>query len=222
MFASAGVRLQLPLREAGFHVEHGPAGMDVSRETQAKLARFVALLLHWNATVNLVARADEPFLWDRHIADSLQLAPLMTPRTERAIDFGSGAGFPGLILALATGVPFDLIEADQRKAAFLREAARVTGAPVRIHAVRIEAASMLPAPLITARAVAALPRLLMLAAPLLAPGGMCLFLKGGNANAELTHAATQWQMQADGIPSRTAPGARILRITGIGRVPRSV
>jgi 16S rRNA (guanine527-N7)-methyltransferase len=195
---------------------------DVSRETLAELDRFAALLLRWNSKVNLVARTDEPFLWVRHIADSLQLAPLMTPRPERAIDLGSGAGFPGLILALATGVLFDLIEADQRKAAFLREAARVTSAPVRIHPIRIEAAQLPPAPLITARAVAPLPKLLALAAPLLAPGGMCLFLKGANADAELTHAATQWQMQADGIPSRTAPGARILRITELSRAPPSV
>jgi 16S rRNA (guanine527-N7)-methyltransferase len=203
-------------------VEHGLAPNDVSRETLAELDRFAALLLRWNSTVNLVARTDEPFLWVRHIADSLQLAPLMAPQPERAIDLGSGAGFPGLILALATGVPFDLIEADQRKAAFLREAARVTSAPVRIHPIRIEAAQLPPAPLITARAVAPLPKLLALAAPLLAPGGMCLFLKGANADAELTHAATQWQMQADGIPSRTAPGARILRITELSRVRPSV
>lgn len=203
-------------------MEHGLAPNDVSRETLAELDRFAALLLRWNSTVNLVARTDEPFLWVRHIADSLQLAPLMAPQPERAIDLGSGAGFPGLILALATGVPFDLIEADQRKAAFLREAARVTSAPVRIHPIRIEAAQLPPAPLITARAVAPLPKLLALAAPLLAPGGMCLFLKGANADAELTHAATQWQMQADGIPSRTAPGARILRITELSRVRPSV
>jgi 16S rRNA (guanine527-N7)-methyltransferase len=195
---------------------------DVPRETQAELDRFVALLLRWNSTVNLVARADEPFLWDRHISDSLQLASLMVPRPERAIDLGSGAGFPGLILALVTGVPFDLIEADQRKAAFLREAARLTGAPAQIHPIRIETADLPPAPLITARAVAALPKLLALAAPLLAPGGMCLFLKGATADAELTHAATQWQMQADGIPSRTSPDARILRITQLSRAPRSV
>jgi 16S rRNA (guanine527-N7)-methyltransferase len=203
-------------------VEHGRALSDVSRETLADLDRFIALLLRWNSTVNLIARADESFVWARHIADSLQLVPLMTPRPERAIDLGSGAGFPGLILALATGVPFDLIEADQRKAAFLREVARVTGAPVQIHPIRIEAADLPPAPLITARAVAALPRLLALAAPLLAPGGVCLFLKGANVDAELTHAATQWQMQADGIPSRTAPDARILRITRLSRVARSV
>jgi 16S rRNA (guanine527-N7)-methyltransferase len=203
-------------------VEHGSASNGVSRETLAKLDCFAALLLRWNSMMNLMARADEPFLWDRHISDSLQLAALMVPLPERAIDLGSGAGFPGLILALATGVPFDLIEADQRKAAFLREAARVTGAPVQIHPTRIEVADLPPAPLITARAVAALPRLLALAAPLLAPGGMCLFMKGANVDAELTHAATQWQMQADGIPSRTASDARILRITRLSRVARTV
>jgi 16S rRNA (guanine527-N7)-methyltransferase len=202
-------------------VKHHSVFNDVPRETQRELDRFIALLLRWNSTVNLVARADEPFLWDRHIADSLQLVPLMDPRPERAIDLGSGAGFPGLILALVTGVPFDLIEADQRKAAFLREAARVTGAAIRIYPTRIEAADLPPAPLVTARAVAALPKLLALAAPLLAPGGMCLFLKGANADTELTHAATQWQMQVDGIPSCTAPGARILRITELSRVSRS-
>ena len=204
-----------------FHVEHGSVGRDVSRETLAVFDLFAALLLRWNATVNLVARADEPLLWERHIGDSLQLIPLMEPYPERAIDLGSGAGFPGLILAIATGVPFDLIEADQRKAAFLREAARITDAPVRIHSLRIEATKLPPAPLVTARAVAALPKLLALAAPLLAPGGICLFLKGANVDIELTHAATQWQMQVDGIPSRTAPGARILRITGLSRVARS-
>ncbi len=201
-------------------MKRGTGSDDVSRETSLRLDQFVTLLLRWNSTVNLIARADEPHLWDRHIADSLQLIPLMTPTPDRAIDLGSGAGFPGLILALATGVPFDLIEADQRKAAFLREAARVTGAPVRIHPVRIEAADLPPAPLITARAVAGLPRLLALAAALLVPGGTCLFLKGANADIELTHAVTQWQMQVDGIPSRTAPGARILRITALSRAPR--
>jgi 16S rRNA (guanine527-N7)-methyltransferase len=217
MSASTEPHRPRPFPEAAFHVKHSPALSDVSRETLAGLNRFVELLLRWNSTVNLIARADEPFVWDRHIADSLQLAPLMAPLPERAIDLGSGAGFPGLILALATGVSFDLIESDRRKAAFLREAARATGAPARIHPIRIEAADLPPAPLITARAVAALPRLLVLSAPLLAPGGMCLFMKGANADTELTHAAAQWQMHVDGIPSCTSPGARILRITGLSR-----
>jgi len=198
-----------------FHVEHSLASNDVPRET---LDCFAALLIRWNRTVNLIAPKDQAALWDRHIADSLQLAPLMVPRPDRAIDLGSGAGFPGLVLAIATGVPFDLIEADKRKAAFLREAARVTGAPVRIHATRIEAARIPPAPLITARALAPLPRLLTLAAPLLAPDGICLFLKGGNAQAELTEAAAQWHMQVQSVPSRTAADACIFRISHLNRV----
>jgi 16S rRNA (guanine527-N7)-methyltransferase len=195
---------------------------EVPRETLLALERFSALLLRWNRTVNLISPRDEPQLWERHIADSLQLVPLIDPLPDRAIDLGSGAGFPGLILAIATGMPFDLIEADQRKAAFLREAIRITGAPARIHGVRIESAKLAPAPLITARALAPLPKLLDLASPRLASGGHCLFLKGANVQTELTHAAAQWHMQVECLPSRTAPHACILRISNLNRViPRT-
>ncbi len=199
-------------------MKHGSAPNGVSRETLEALEQFTALLLRWNRTVNLVSSRDELSLRERHIADSLQLIPLMQPLPARAIDLGSGAGFPGLILALATSSQFDLIEADQRKAAFLREAARVTGAPVRIHATRIESAGLAPAPLVTARAVAPLSKLLALAAPLLAPGGHCLFLKGASVASELTDAAAQWHMHVERIPSRTAPDACILRISNPSRV----
>jgi len=195
---------------------------EVPRETLLALERFSALLLRWNRTVNLISPRDEPQLWERHIADSLQLVPLIDPLPDRAIDLGSGAGFPGLILAIATGMPFDLIEADQRKAAFLREAIRITGAPARVCAVRIESAKLAPAPLITARALAPLQKLLDLAAPFLSPGGHCLFLKGANVQTELTHAAAQWHMQVECLPSRTAPHACILRISNLSRViPRA-
>lgn len=199
-------------------MEHHSEPNDVPRETRLVLEAFVGLLLQWNRTVNLISSGDLPHVWDRHVADAFQLLPLMQPRPARAIDLGSGAGFPGLILALATGVPFDLIESDHRKAAFLREAARVTNAPVHVHAIRIETANIGPAPLITARALAPLPKLLALAAPLLAPGGVCLFPKGANASAELTAATTQWHMHADSIPSRIASDACILRITDLCRV----
>lgn len=201
-----------------FHVEHTSISNDVPRETLAKLEDFAALLIRWNRTVNLISSGDERSLWERHIADSLQLVPLMRPRPDRAIDLGSGAGFPGFVLAVATGVSFDLIEADHRKAAFLREAARITEAPIRVHATRIEESNIDPAPLLTARALAPLPKLLSYAAPLLAPGGACLFLKGDRSQAELTDAAAQWHMRVETIPSRTAPGACILRITNLSRV----
>src|SRR5262249_6137193 len=130
---------------------------------------------------------------------------------------GSGAGFPGLIMAIVTGVPFDLVEADQRKAAFLREAARVTRAPVRVHAARAETLALEPVDLVTARALAPLPRLLGLAAPFVTSGGECLFLKGAGVEAELTAAAAQWHMQVERVPSRTARNACILRIRDLHR-----
>jgi 16S rRNA (guanine527-N7)-methyltransferase len=195
-------------------VEHG----SVSNDCRERLGRFVDLLTKWNASVNLSARGDLPAIWARHIADSLQLAPLLLPRPERAIDLGSGGGFPGLILAVATGIPFDLIEADQRKAAFLREAARVVAAPATIHARRIEEAPVARASVVTARALAPLPKLLDLAAPKLDPGGYCLFLKGRTSKAELTAAAAGWHMRVEQFPSTTDPSATILRVSEISRV----
>ncbi len=189
----------------------------VSRETRARLEIFAALLLRWNRTVSLVAHRDEPELWQRHIVDSLQLVPLISPGTTRGIDIGTGGGFPGLVLSIATEIPFALIEADHRKAAFLREAGRVVAAPICVHAVRAESAKLDPASLITSRAVARLPQLLALAAPLLSSGGICLFLKGAAVESELTVAATEWHMQVERVPSQTAHGACILRISEIAR-----
>jgi 16S rRNA (guanine527-N7)-methyltransferase len=199
------------------HVKH----VSVSKDIESRLDVFEAMLLRWNATVNLIAAGDAPVLRQRHIDDCLQLVPLMPPDVPRGIDLGSGAGFPGLVLAIATGVHFDLIEADHRKAAFLREAARATNAPATVHASRIEAAEVPPAGLVTARALARLPRLLDLAAPKLAPGGVCLFMKGAGAAAELTEVAREWHMRIEQIPSRTESSATILRISEIARVARA-
>jgi 16S rRNA (guanine527-N7)-methyltransferase len=200
-------------------VKHQPAGIDaVSRETRQRLAAYVDLLLRWQRTIHLISQHDVEQVWTRHIADSLQLVPLIPPQADRGIDLGSGAGLPGLVLAIATGIPFDLVEADHRKAAFLREAARLTAAPASVHASRIEAAAIPRAPLITARALAPLDTLLGWAAPLLAPGGSCLFPKGRGVEDELTAAAARWHMHILRTPSRTDPSATILRISEIGSV----
>lgn len=197
-------------------MKHPPGDIaGVSRETRDRLTAYVELLLRWQRTINLISARDIDQVWTRHIADSLQLLPLIPPGTDRAIDLGSGAGLPGLVLAIATGLHFDLVEADQRKAAFLREAARITGAAATVHATRIEAAMIAPAPLVTARALAPLSVLLGWAARFLAPGGICLFPKGRGAEDELTGAAAQWQMQIQRTPSRTDPSATILRISEI-------
>jgi 16S rRNA (guanine527-N7)-methyltransferase len=154
-------------------------------------------------------------VWQRHIADSLQLVPLIPPGTARAIDLGSGGGFPGLVLAIATGVRFDLIESDRRKVAFLRTAILETAAPAAVHSCRIEDAMLSPAPLVTARALAPLSRLLPLAARLLDQNGSCLFLKGIKVEEELAEIASDWAMTVDRIASQTSPEGVILRLSGL-------
>jgi 16S rRNA (guanine527-N7)-methyltransferase len=181
------------------------------------LDQFVGLLANWTSTLNLISKKDRAAIWERHINDSLQLVPFIRPDVAAAIDLGSGGGFPGLVLAIATGVWFDLIESDQRKAAFLREAVRATAATARVHAARIEAVEVPPARLITARALAPLSELLTLAAPHLTAEGHCLFLKGRSVDAELTDARKRWHMKAERFPSRTAPGSAILRISELSR-----
>jgi 16S rRNA (guanine527-N7)-methyltransferase len=200
-------------------VKHWPApDLIVSRETKDRIDAYSALLLRWNRTINLIARGDEPVIWERHVADALALLPLLPADFSHAIDIGSGAGLPGLILAIATGRPFALVEADQRKAAFLREAVRATDASATVHAARIEIVTLPPAPLITARAVAPLSTLLPWVVRLLAPGGVCLFPKGRTAADELTAAAAQWHMHVERFASPIDPLATILRISEISRV----
>ena len=208
-----------------FHVKHPlprtePA-VTVSRETSARLDLFVGLLAQWSKVINLVALPAPEVIWRRHINDSLQLLPLLPSTVAVAIDLGSGAGFPGLVLAVGTGCHFHLVEADRRKAAFLREAARLTAASVTVHDCRIERAKIPAADLITARALAPLPRLLELAVPHLAPSGTCLFLKGRRVSEELTAARRQWHMRAESVRSLTDPASSILKISEIARVRQS-
>jgi 16S rRNA (guanine527-N7)-methyltransferase len=182
---------------------------------EARLQAFTDLLLRWNASLNLIASRDTGMIRERHIADSLQLVPLMPAGVARGIDLGSGAGFPGLVLAIATGVPFDLIESDRRKASFLRTAVLETGCPATVHCCRIEDADVPPAPLVTARALAPLPRLLPLAARLLTDDGVCLLLKGARAEEELAAAAKDWAMDVERMRSRTHPEGIVLRLAGL-------
>jgi 16S rRNA (guanine527-N7)-methyltransferase len=193
----------------------------VSRETLARLDRFVDLLQTWQNTTNLIARSTLPTLWTRHVADSLQLLDL-APDAQTWTDLGSGAGFPGLIIACAladrVGTRVHLVESNGKKAAFLREAVRVTGAPAVVHPGRIDRTVQTLAAateIVTARAVAPLKTLLNWSAPLLTTGAMGLFPKGQDVEAELTEAARYWNMAATTIPSRTDPAGRIVKITAL-------
>lgn len=182
-----------------------------------RLAAFAALLRRWNGTINLISRRDVPHLEGRHIADSLQLAPLIPAGIRCAIDLGSGAGFPGLVLAIATGIRFTLVEADSRKAAFLREAARITQAPAEVVCARMESLEALQTPLVTARALASLSGLMPVLHRLLSPSGVALLPRGETAEDELTDISPAWQMRVERHPSRTRPGAVILKLSDIAQ-----
>ena len=179
-------------------------------DIRIRLESFVRQLLRWNRTINLISRSDETAVWERHVLDALQLAAWIPPDVKRAIDLGSGAGFPGLILAIACDFTWELVEPDTRKAAFLRLAALETCAPVRIHPVRAEDLRIAPARLITARGFASINRVLSVGAPLLEERGECLLLKGRQAQDELTTAHRRWQMDATCWPSRTDGGHIVL------------
>jgi 16S rRNA (guanine527-N7)-methyltransferase len=173
----------------------------VSRETEARLDRYVDLLQQWQAKTNLVAPSTLPNLWTRHIADSLQLLAF-APSAKVWIDLGSGGGFPGVVLACALaaipGARVHLVERNSKKAAFLREALRVTGAPGVVHAEGIEdTVDRIEGPIdcVTARALAPLHQLIGFAEPLVRGGAKALFLKGQDVEAELTEATKYWNIK---------------------------
>ena len=196
------------------------ASLDVSRETKEKLELLEHELRRWQAIKNLVGPATLGQIWDRHIIDSLQLLDL-APEARTWLDLGSGAGFPGLVLAIAgaeRGLTVHLVESNSRKCAFLRHIARLAGVSAKVHEARLE--TVIPgfigqADVVSARALAALPLLLEWTEPLLKAGTIGLFPKGRDAEIELTEARKRWTFAADILPSRTDSEARILRITSI-------
>jgi 16S rRNA (guanine527-N7)-methyltransferase len=195
-------------------------GFDVSRETKEKLGLLESELRRWQAIKNLVGPGTLDHIWDRHIVDSLQLLEL-APRAKTWLDLGSGAGFPGLVLAIAgyeRGLQVDLVESNSRKCAFLRHIVRLTGARAKVHEARLE--TVIPsfvgkADIVSARALASLAQLLEWTEPLLNTGTTGLFPKGRDAESELTEARESWTFDLEILPSRTDADARILRITSI-------
>ncbi len=193
--------------------------MKHSPDTTARLAAYRDLLLRWNTRINLISAETAAEIDQRHIADCAQLQPLL-PQDGPIADLGSGAGLPGLVLAIMqTEREIHLVESDKRKAAFLIEAsARLELPMVHVHACRAENAKLPPLSAITARALAPLMALLPYAADFLAPGGVAVFPKGKTAEKELTEAALGWHFTCERIPSTTNPEATILRLSNINRV----
>ena len=201
----------------------GPEGfaeiIPVSRETLSRLEAYAGLLTRWSARINLVGRDTLADLWRRHILDSAQLLAFVPEQALSMVDLGAGAGLPGLVLAIL-GVPgVELVEADSRKCAFLREALRITETAAFIRACRIEAVPRHRVDVVTARACAPLDRLLGLAEPFLGPDSQCLFLKGERVEEELTAARKNWTMAASLCPSRSDPRGAVLRLQQVAPAP---
>jgi 16S rRNA (guanine527-N7)-methyltransferase len=193
----------------------------VSRETQERLEKFVALLLFWQDKFNLVANSTLPLIWTRHISDSLQLLD-HAPDAKVWVDYGSGAGFPGIPIACALadrpGAQVHLVESVGKKANFLREVVAQTGIPATVHQMRAENFGDSygdKVDVVTARALSPLKTLCDQTFPLIKRGAVGLFNKGQDVDAELTEAAKYWTIEAQKLPSKTSPQGCILKVTGL-------
>lgn len=194
------------------------ATLGLSDEVRQRLEIYAETLRKWQSRINLVSGNTLPELWRRHILDSAQLHRHLPPGP--LLDLGSGAGFPGLVLAIldaGSGRAVHLVEVDQRKCAFLREAARLTGASVTIHTSRIERLEAFAAGVITSRALAPLSDLLHFSEKFLSPATHCLFLKGRGSDEELTALGKDWMMRLERIPSLADPSGLILHLSEVHR-----
>jgi 16S rRNA (guanine527-N7)-methyltransferase len=194
----------------------------VSRETLMRLKAYVGLLGEWNERHNLIARSTMPDVWRRHVWDSAQLLPYIPAGANSLADLGSGAGFPGLVLAVLLreppGLRTVLFESTGKKADFLQAAAATAGVAVEVHNGRIEEAKPQPFDIITARACAPLTKLFGYAQPFQAKGTVNLFLKGQNVEGELTEARKIWKMKVERHQSVTDSSGTILEIRELAYV----
>ena len=188
----------------------------VSRETLDRFRLYASLLTRWRRAVNLIGKSTAADIWERHFLDSAQLLSHLAEKPG-LIDLGSGAGFPGAVLAVLGAKDVHLVESDSRKCAFLRELDRQLGLGMTIHEVRIDHLTPWKAQSLTSRALAPLPKLLDMAEEFLGPETVCLFPKGETAEGELTEAGKGWNMTASRLASRTSPTSVILRLTRVER-----
>jgi len=205
----------IPPGQEQFLWEMRQLGIDVSRETGDRLEALVSTLERWQKAINLVGRTTMQDVWRRHVLDSAQLKGLIPEGAKTLTDLGSGAGFPGLVVAaLRPDLDVTLIESDARKAAFLGEAARrmTLEKQPKIVIGRIEAVAPAPADVITARALAPLGQLLAWADRHRTDTAICLFHKGKGWQAEVTEAMKGWDIPHQPFTSVTDLDAVILRI----------
>ena len=193
----------------------------VSRETHQLLEKYAALLIKWNAKINLVG--SEENLWDRHLWDAYQLIQYIPRDAAHLIDLGSGAGLPGLVIAMALPIQATLVERDQRKAAFLKEAARALSLKnVTILNADIADVEAMPYDVVTARALASLDELCALSVAFVGTNSICLFPKGERFATELEAARVNWQFEAQAHASATEPKAGIISLSKLKKIHQKV
>jgi len=199
------------------------ADFDVSRETLERLHGLEVLLRKWNKAINLVSAATLSAVWTRHFADSAQIFALAPENSLHWADLGSGAGFPGLVIAILAkekhpDLAVTLVESDHRKSAFLLTAIRELGLEAEVKAERIEETESLDCDVLSARALAPLPKLLEFSARHLSDQGLALFPKGARWEEEVASARENWSFDLQVSPSRSDPSGVILKISGAKRV----
>ncbi len=209
------VTVMKPLSPEGFQEITG-----VSDDALERLKAYTALLEKWQRTVNLVGKGSLTDVWRRHFLDSAQLAPLLPSGIKNIVDIGSGAGFPGLVLAITAAAPWKgaevhLVESNERKCVFLREVNWATDAGAIIHHSRIEDLPDLRVDVVVSRAVASLEKLLEYANLVLKKGGQCFFLKGKKWRDELTQAQKKWIINDSAIQSLSDPSGMVLKLEAI-------
>ncbi|MBE7636085.1 16S rRNA (guanine(527)-N(7))-methyltransferase RsmG [Sneathiella sp. P13V-1] len=187
----------------------------VSRETLEKLSRYVALLKKWQKAINLVSNSTLSDAWRRHILDSYQILEHAPSNGKVWMDFGSGAGFPALVVAICSDYDVHVVESDQRKCQFMREVSRETSANITVHNCRIEEMQPLKADVISARALAYLEKLFEYCVPFSSPETTFLFLKGQDVDAELTNAAKCWNIDSIKHPSLSSEEGCILECRNV-------
>jgi len=191
------------------------AAFPVSRETEARLARYENLLLERNQTLSLISGTTADIIWTRHFLDSAQLLRLIPEPGRPLVDIGTGAGFPGLVLSILGLPDVHLVEHNMQKVAFLRAVADALGLPVTIHGMKSDAVKPFVAGTVTARALKPLDQLLGFGRRFLGQNSVCLFPKGRRAEEEMAVAARKWHMKTERFPSATDPDSTIFRLSDV-------
>ena len=198
-------------------------GLNVSRETFLRLKEYEKLLFKWNAKINLVSRSTLDSFWNRHVLDSAQFLSSVGEKAGKWVDLGSGGGLPGLVVAILSDEiePVNklfLVEADARKAVFLKTVCRELGLKVEVYNNRIEELPPISANIVSARALAPLKTLCLYAKNHLEKDGVAVFAKGENWKAELVEAQKKWIFSYEAVKSTLHKGSVVLVLRGIKSV----